>query len=244
MKPGYATLLFAAAVAMTTLISFPKTDLGAARAASGDCASGETGISLPPGFCATIFADNLGHARHLGVASDGTVYVNSWSGRYYRNAPPLPGGFLIALRDTDGDGRADAWHGSPNAQLAAATAPAITAPTADVTPETAPTSRPAGFTAAQVALGRRIYLGEIRNGTCSGCHGSDGRGSSAGPSLTGPTWIWADGSVESLARVIAKGVPEPGPSGGIMLPGGGVDLTKEEVQSVAAYVWTLGRGGQ
>jgi hypothetical protein len=35
-----------------------------------------------PGFCATVFADNLGHVRHLVAAPDGTIYANTWSGRY------------------------------------------------------------------------------------------------------------------------------------------------------------------
>src|SRR5262249_10469298 len=60
-----------------------------------------------PGFCATIFADNIGHARHLVVAPDGVVYVNTWSGRYYKNDKPPAGGFLVALQDTKGTGAAD-----------------------------------------------------------------------------------------------------------------------------------------
>ncbi len=63
------------------------------------------GITLPPGFCATVFADKLGHPRHLVVAPDGVVYVNTWSGRYYQNDTPPPGGFLIALKDTKGNGQ-------------------------------------------------------------------------------------------------------------------------------------------
>ena len=35
------------------------------------------------------------------------LYANTWSGRYFPNAPPPPGGFLIALKDTTGGGRAD-----------------------------------------------------------------------------------------------------------------------------------------
>src|SRR5450631_4013936 len=70
------------------------------------CPSG-SGITLPPGFCATVFADNIGHARHLVVAPNGIVYVNTWSGRYYGNDTPPPGGFLVALQDTKGDGHAD-----------------------------------------------------------------------------------------------------------------------------------------
>ena len=64
-------------------------------------------LSLPAGFCATIFADKVGHARQLAVASDGTVYVNTWSGVYYGNDTPPAGGFLIALKDTKGTGHAD-----------------------------------------------------------------------------------------------------------------------------------------
>lgn len=73
----------------------------------GNCADADRQIVLPIGFCATIFADHLGHARQLVVAADGTVYVNTWSGPYYKNDPPPAGGFLVALRDTKGDGHAD-----------------------------------------------------------------------------------------------------------------------------------------
>jgi glucose/arabinose dehydrogenase len=574
-KSRYITLALATAASGAIFLTFLEAEQGAAQATRESCASVETGISLPPNFCATIFADDLGHVRHMAVADDGTVYANSWSGRYYRNAPPPPGGFLIALRDTDHDGRADVikrfgatfeagnsggtgiavyrdglyaetndrivryqltpgmispiappstivsglpldgdhpmhpfaidaggqlfvnsgsatnncetqnrqpgskgtnpcselatragiwlyaadrvgqtfspkeryatgirntgglsfdaanrmfavqhgrdqltqnwpalytseqgaetpaeelitpvkgadfgwpycyydgtrkarvlapeyggdggrllgqcatkrqplaafpahwapnalliyrgsqfpkaylggafiafhgswnrtpspqdgytvafqplqdgrpkgdfirfadgfagsfkepgraahrpaglaigpdgalyiaddvkgriwritWQGSGDAPLAAAKTAAITAKAGTVS-GTHPTPLPDGFTTEQVALGRRIYQGEIRDGTCSGCHGSDGRGSSAGPSLRGPAWTWADGSVPSFARVITAGVPEPGPTGGVMPPGGGVDLTEAEVQAVAAYVWTLGHSGQ
>jgi glucose/arabinose dehydrogenase/mono/diheme cytochrome c family protein len=71
------------------------------------CPGDNGGITLPSGFCATVFADNIGHARHLVVAPNGVVYVNTWSGRYYGNDTPPAGGFLLALQDTKGDGRAD-----------------------------------------------------------------------------------------------------------------------------------------
>ena len=64
-----------------------------ARASDAACKDGAGGLTLPAGFCATVFADNIGHARHLVVAPDGTVYVNTWSGRYYKNDTP-PGGRL------------------------------------------------------------------------------------------------------------------------------------------------------
>ncbi|MEP7313443.1 MAG: PQQ-dependent sugar dehydrogenase [Pseudomonadota bacterium] len=71
------------------------------------CAANDSGLSLAPGFCATVFADNVGHARHMTVSPQGVVYVNTWSGQYYGNDKPPEGGFLVALQDTDGDGKAD-----------------------------------------------------------------------------------------------------------------------------------------
>ena len=70
------------------------------------CGTDNGGITLPNGFCATVFADTIGHARHIVVASNGDVYVNTWSGPYYQG-PTHPGGFLVALRDTNNDGKAD-----------------------------------------------------------------------------------------------------------------------------------------
>src|SRR6202045_1643112 len=76
--------------------------------AQAESCPGDNGaITLPRGFCATVFADNIGHARHLVVAPNGVVYVNTWSGRYYGNDTPPPGGFLVALQDTKSDGHAD-----------------------------------------------------------------------------------------------------------------------------------------
>src|SRR6202050_4519537 len=71
------------------------------------CPQSDSGLKLPAGFCATIFADGIGHARHLVVAPDGVVYVNTWSGRYYGNDTPHAGGFLVALKDNTGAGKAD-----------------------------------------------------------------------------------------------------------------------------------------
>ncbi len=69
--------------------------------------AGDAGLTLPAGFCGDIFADDIGHARHMAVAANGVLYVNTWSGRYYPNSPPPPGGFLVALQDTTGSGKAN-----------------------------------------------------------------------------------------------------------------------------------------
>ncbi len=93
--------------AMALLTVSPSAAQDAPRTATPSCAGDNGGITLPPGFCATVFADNMGHARQMAVAPNGVVYVNTWSGTYYRNDTPPPGGFLLALQDTKGDGRAD-----------------------------------------------------------------------------------------------------------------------------------------
>jgi glucose/arabinose dehydrogenase len=97
----FAALLFAG------VPSAAQETQGAAAGAARRCPGDNGGITLPQGFCATVFADNVGHARQMAVAPNGVVYVNTWSGRYYRNDTPPPGGFLLALQDTTGNGRAD-----------------------------------------------------------------------------------------------------------------------------------------
>jgi glucose/arabinose dehydrogenase/mono/diheme cytochrome c family protein len=99
--------IFVAGLLLTTERSYAQATPAASTAGSGACVGDNGGITLSPGFCATVFADNLGHARHLVVAQNGGVYVNTWSGRYYHNDTPPPGGFLLALQDTKGNGRAD-----------------------------------------------------------------------------------------------------------------------------------------
>ena len=78
-----------------------------AAAGSQACASDDSGITLPPGFCATVFAEDVGRGRHLVVGADGTVYLNTWSGFYYDGDVRRDEGYLVALKDTSGDGKAD-----------------------------------------------------------------------------------------------------------------------------------------
>src|SRR5258706_3356168 len=102
-----ALSLPAIALVLATGPSFAAEQRSTAAGARKACVDDNTGITLPAGFCATVFADNIGHARHLVVAANDVVYVNTWSGRYYGNDKPPSGGFLLALQDTNGDGRAN-----------------------------------------------------------------------------------------------------------------------------------------
>lgn len=67
------------------------------------CAN-DAAIEIPAGFCASIFADSLGRARYIAIAPNGDVYVSIEGTRPgQQTATPA----FVALRDTNGDGRAD-----------------------------------------------------------------------------------------------------------------------------------------
>src|SRR5579863_5411473 len=97
----------ASVIAVLTILSVGQGQSNHAASGNHGCPTDDSGLALPPGFCATVFADDIGHARHMAVAPNGVVYVNTWSGRYYGNRPPHPGGFLVALQDTKSAGKAD-----------------------------------------------------------------------------------------------------------------------------------------
>ena len=63
------------------------------------------GLKLPEGFSALVFADSLGHTRHLEVNTNGDVYASLSN---LKN-----GGGIVCLRDLNQDGRADVvkYHG-------------------------------------------------------------------------------------------------------------------------------------
>jgi glucose/arabinose dehydrogenase len=101
----WSTALAAAAlvVAGASVGAPAKTPAKAAAKAEG-CQGDNGGLTLSPGWCATIFADNLGHTRHLAVGPNGVVYANI-EGR--RGDTPADDRYLVALKDTKGAGHAD-----------------------------------------------------------------------------------------------------------------------------------------
>jgi len=72
--------------------------INAAASAPAACDSDIGGISLPVGFCATVFADDLGVARHMAVDPRGVVYVALQKSDQ---------GGIAALEDSKGTGHAD-----------------------------------------------------------------------------------------------------------------------------------------
>ncbi len=108
MTRGEGALTAGAGLLIAALALSAAFAQGAAASSQPDaCPGGAGGVTVPRGFCATVFADNIGHARQIVVALNGVVYVNTWSGVYYKNDTPPAGGFLVALKDTKGDGHAD-----------------------------------------------------------------------------------------------------------------------------------------
>ncbi len=75
---------------------------GAARPA---CDADNGGLALPDGFCALVVADGIGRVRHLDVAANGDIYVRNRGARGRATGAEDAG--VIALRDADGDGRAE-----------------------------------------------------------------------------------------------------------------------------------------
>jgi glucose/arabinose dehydrogenase len=80
---------------------------GSGAAAATRCAPDNGGITLPSGFCASIFADDVGGARHIDVAPNGDVYVQLVSAKKGAESGSGRSGGILALRDTNGDGVAD-----------------------------------------------------------------------------------------------------------------------------------------
>src|SRR5439155_3726567 len=66
-------------------------------------------LQLPDAFCATVFAEGVSGARHIVVAPNGDVFVNTDArrGGASGSTEGTASGQIVALRDTNGDGKAD-----------------------------------------------------------------------------------------------------------------------------------------
>src|SRR5260370_37722506 len=70
-----------------------------AEAKGEACPNDDRGLHVPAGFCATIFADDIGHVLRMVVAPSGVLYVNTWSGRSCGNDTPRPCACHAALQN-------------------------------------------------------------------------------------------------------------------------------------------------
>ena len=195
---------------------------------NGDHASGGCEV-FADGFAGTVKTPEGAVHRPSGLAvgPDGALYASDdIRGRIYR---------IVYT----GDPRGPAPKATPcpsNSAPAGEAAPSVAAP-----PEsnTAGLPVPEGSSAEMVALGYRVYQGEVGGAGCAGCHGAKGTGTPLGPDLTANKWLWSDGSFAGIQKIITEGVPNPKQFRSPMPPMGGAQLSAEQLSAVAAYVWGL-----
>lgn len=101
-------------------------------------------------------------------------------------------------------------------------------------------TNPSSITPQMVALGDSIFHGKAAGGLCFTCHGADAKGTPLAPPLVQHQWKTGDGSFGFLITRIKDGMPNPTPPyTAPMPPMGGASLTQQQIQAVAAYVYSL-----
>jgi glucose/arabinose dehydrogenase/mono/diheme cytochrome c family protein len=168
----------------------------------------------------------------LAVGPDGALYVSDdIRGRIYRIT-------------YTGDPAGPPPTATPCPSNSASAGQVVEAESAPPESNTADLPVPDGSSPDMIALGYRIYQGQVAGATCTGCHGTKATGTPLGPDLTKSTWMWSDGSLAGILKVITEGVPRPKQFRSPMPPMGGAELSDTQAKAVAAYVWALSHKGK
>src|SRR4029077_715922 len=205
---------------------------------AGDHASGPCEI-FADGFAGTVRSPAKAEHRPSGLAGgpDGSLYVSDdIRGRIYRIA--YRGGSEGGTAKITPCPSATAPAGNP-IELAAQP-PEGTHPDAGARP-ISKLPVPKGATREMVALGGRIYHGQVGEAACTGCHGDSAEGTTLAPApddknKKGPV---SDGSYAGIAKTITEGVLQPKEFRSPMPPMGGAQLSPDQVSALAAYIWSL-----
>ncbi|HVO46448.1 MAG TPA: c-type cytochrome [Steroidobacteraceae bacterium] len=197
-------------------------------AAAGQCeifADGFAGGHMDPGK-----ADH--RPTGLALAPGGVLYVSDdQHGRIYR---------IAFTGDPAQVGTGTRLAPCPSANATAGKLAVVPSePPEGTNPDAAAIKLPAGVTPQMVALGAKIFKGQVGSAACTGCHGTDGSGTPLGPNLVDHKWLWSDGSVNGIRKTITEGVATPKEYRSPMPAMGGAQLTSDQLEAVAAYVWTL-----
>lgn len=136
-----------------------------------------------------------------------------------------------------GLGRVLAQQGEAHPQKAGGESQSQVSTHDDLQPATLP-PLPKGMTVQTIVQGDSIYHGK---GNCAACHGVEAEGlPAAGDGLT-VGLAYAQANWESIDSLIDAGIPDVLTRSPIQMPprGGRSDLSPEEVNRVAAYVWAI-----
>lgn len=97
--------------------------------------------------------------------------------------------------------------------------------------------RPAEVTDSAVARGHRVFHG---NGGCSACHGLEAVGTDSGPPLAQGVWMHGADTWRAIRSRVLHGIPRDESTRDLAMPMRGVSqLSDEDVDAVAAYVWQV-----
>lgn len=169
----------------------------------------------------------------------------------------LTTGLFVALATTACGGGADDTAGSsapvvepPAAPTTSAPAPAAPVtenetteappPPAEAAAPAAPAQAQGGLDPALVAQGKQAFATSV----CVSCHGPTATGTPLAPDLTDDEHLWVQpgpNAVTETAALIKAGVPTPKDPSHVapMPPYGGIPLSDDQVNALAAYVVSL-----